>query len=361
MNLGISIVRPSWCHIDKFVDRMSSLDCTAVICQYHTPHLIRLCLESLLRFYPDLPILIVDNSDTRLESSSAYCDMMSDTNNNIVTIDRSGINSHGMSMEDGIKLVDTRFAVFLDSDIIVERGGWIEDMLAMFREDGALYATGSVMYVTRRNDACGAPDGDEDAMPYAHPSCSIYDLNKHRRLEKKFCNHGAPCVYSVKEALSLGYHITPYPIEEYVSHLSGASWTNPRTVWPDDHDVKTRPFLSFVVDLADACLVESLARQTDLDFEAVQHKEAEHRLVIMHGKSAVETAGTCFDDRFRVRGEYVCVPSNPLPNDFVYSSKAMSIFGKIPGRVKVGNEEIVKREEWQYTDCFKVWNGSTSS
>jgi len=55
---AIDLIRPFWNYHRQWND------ITVLICQRNTKTLIQLCLESLLTYYPNIPILVVDgNSD----------------------------------------------------------------------------------------------------------------------------------------------------------------------------------------------------------------------------------------------------------------------------------------------------------
>ena len=172
----------------------------------------------------------------------------------------------------------------MDNDNAIHRGGFIEGMMDQLKDPNML-ATGATMIVSRVNEACGAPHDENDILRYAHPSCAIIKKSMYLDLPQ-FVNHGAPCCYTMIAAEKKGYSIGSYPIKDYLCHLSGASWCNPRPVWYNDHDVFTRPFVTFVI--TDISQVKQLENQTDHDFDVQVLGPLRSENVIMHDGEPVK-------------------------------------------------------------------------
>lgn len=348
----ISLVRPfdfadRQYHLDKWKDK----SITVLICQRNTNDLIRLCLESLLRFYPDINILVVDGSSA--DGSAAYLKYKAILHPNITVWTRSGINSHGVTMDEAIKkYITTKYVLLMDSDVIMERGGCIEAMLDEFTTNERIYAIGSLMLVTRANHACGPPLNDADILRYAHPSFSIYDVKKYHELAP-FTDHGAPCVYNMLEAEKRQLHINYYPVDKYVSHLCGGSWTEPRTIWPHDHDVFIRPFITFIVN--NELHVQKLKDQTDHDFDIVTVSHAVSKSIVMYGSAAAQVNNNLYDIRHTICGEYICeLPQSLeiLQPEFMHIAKYTAIEQKMPDQLNVGGLNLIKRTTWQQRESL---------
>lgn len=344
----VSLVRPyDFGHREYHLNKWKELDITVLICQRKTKDLTSLCLESLLRFYPDIQILIVDGNSE--DDSTSYLKQKAIKNPNITVWERTGINSHGMTMDDAIlKHIKTKYVLLCDSDIIVERGGLIEDMLIEFKKDSNLYAIGSVMLVTRKNYACGPPQSTDDILRYAHPSFSIYDTEVYKKLNAPFTDHGAPCVYNMMEAEKRNLTIAYYPVDKYVSHLCGGSWTVPRVIWGDDHDVYTRPFVTFILN--NQSHLEKLKQQTDHDFDIVSTCNSQNRHIVINGAPPIEFSNTLYELRFNIHGEYICnIPADltVLQTGFVSEIKKQSILKNMPNEMNVGGLMCVSRKLWQ--------------
>jgi glycosyltransferase involved in cell wall biosynthesis len=306
-----------------------------------------------LRFYPDLPILIVDN-DSR-DDSALYLDWKAITTPSVRVWHRTGMNSHGTAMDEAIRQrITTRYVLLLDSDIIIERGGFVEPMLAEFEKDNALYAIGTYMPVSFSNDGCGGPQFEGDVLHYAHPSCSIYDRDIYLTLPP-FANHGAPCCYNNKEAQVRGYNIISWPIDDYVSHMSGASWTTPRTVWQNDHDVFVRPFVTFLTH--EPGVIPALQAQTNQDFDIVtltNMAETFYCVIPIQGKADPRyVQNDNFPAFYRVSGEYVCRIGSGIYNGYVAELKRQAIETRGANEINIGGAVSYRRNYWQEYVCLR--------
>lgn len=354
----VSLVRPfDFSYRDYHLNKWKEKNITVLICQRNTNDLIRLSLESLLRFYPDIPILIMEEGSQ--DESVSYLKYKALTHPNIQVI--TGTNktdrftSHGVAMDNALKNhISTKYVLLMDSDVIIERGGLIEDMLNEFPKDDTLYAIGSLMLVTRSNQACGPPKDEADVLRYAHPSFSIYRTDLYHKINAPFVDHGAPCVYSMIEAEKLGYNIGYYPVDKYVSHLSGGSWTEPRTIWANDHGVFLRPFVTFIL-LSDQRF-ENLEFQTDRDFDILCNGKIQNKNIVIHGKLPQEVNNFFYSMRHQVMGEYICVIPEILEilqPHFVTAVKQTAIEQNMPDVMNVGGLECIKRTVWQKEHSLK--------
>lgn len=354
----VSLVRPfdfsdTQYHIDKWKEK----DITVLICHRNTNDLIRLCLESLLRFYPDIPIVVMEGGST--DDSVFYLRYKSMLHPNIKIIEgtdtTSRFTSHGVTMHEALKHhIHTKYVLLMDSDVIVERAGLIEDMLPEFNKDELLYAIGSVMLVTRSGHACGAPKNEDDVLRYAHPSFSIYDVKKYHEVGKPFTDHGAPCVYSMLEAENKGLHIVYYPVDKYVSHLSGGSWTEPRTIWANDHQVLLRPFVTFII--SNPAHLEKLQLQTNHDFDIVTTGNTEKINIVVHGLHPKIVNNNLYSIRYNVCGEYVChIPYEIeiIQEEFMRCIKNSCLENNMPDEINVGGLNLVRRTLWQNRESIQ--------
>jgi glycosyltransferase involved in cell wall biosynthesis len=345
-----NMVRPSWdnhFHWEKWHGLV-----TVLICQRKTKKLTQLCLESLLTFYPEIPILVVDGNSQ--DDSTLYLRYKTCTHLNVKLWERVGRNSQGETMHEAIRdHIKSQYVLLLDSDTICMRPGFIEGMLEQFALDPKLYATGTLMAVTNKNDACGAPQSREDVLLYAHPSCSLYHRDTYLNLPP-FCDHGAPCVYNNRDAWKSGLHIAGFPIDKYVLHLSGASWVQPQTIWPHDHGVMLRPFITFIA--TKECQVIDLKNQIDKDFSIVTPGNYTNDTKALHEYGNKIISNYLYDIRFNVTGEYVCLLNagvDSLDPNIIRIIKETIIHQKAPDELTVGGLRVVRRNFWQLNDCFE--------
>lgn len=295
------MIRPFWTE----PARPDLDDITVLICQNKTPDLIRLSLTSLLTFYPTIKILIVNGTPD--DEAGRWIKYKAAKHPNVTVWDRTGYDSHGVAMDDAIReKINTRYVLTLDSDVIIKRGGWIEEMKRRlnyrFLQNDEYFAIGALMEVSRKGDACGDPQDETDILRYIHPHCGMYDRNIYIELETSFTDHGAPCVYTMKAAEEKGFRVEGFPVGDYIMHLSGASWTEPRTVWSYDNEVMVRPLVTFIG------AIPHLSMQSDTDYDALGRSiNWTKGSFVIHGKDPQLVDSGNFTGRLRVMGDYVCL------------------------------------------------------
>lgn len=97
---------------------------TALTINYNTPDYLERLLKSFRQFYPKVPYVVIDGS-----SEEMYAKIKDFPRKyNIELIHYAYNIHHGPGLTDGLKRISTEQVLFVDSDIIVLSGGWIEDM-----------------------------------------------------------------------------------------------------------------------------------------------------------------------------------------------------------------------------------------
>lgn len=348
------LVRPFWTGEEYHRKLWDDMDLTVLICQRKTREITQLCLESLLHFYPNVNILVVDGNSQ--DASTLYLRFMALKYPNVKVWERAGINSHGETMHEAIlDHITTEYVLLMDSDVITMRYGMIEGMLSQFDSNKKMYATGNTMLVTRKNDACGCPEDASDAMRYAHPCLSIYHVPTYKTLER-FVDHGAPCCYNMEDAEKNGYEIGFFPADLYTAHLSGSSWQQVCSVWNDDNDIFSRPLITFV--LTNGSQAESLEKQKDKDFNMVTIGAVVDKMVAIHQipEPHIHVQNALYNMRFKVSGHYVCVLTKWIEgfgDHFVRKVKLAIIEGNLPEEIVVDDIRFVERKKWQRFDAIE--------
>lgn len=330
------MVRPFW------EDKPMHEDITVLICQNKTYDLIRLSLESLLTFYPTIKILVVNGSPT--DQSGKWLRYKEAQHDNLTVWDRTGYDSHGVAMHEAIMgHVTTKYVLLLDSDVIIKRAGVIE---LMRNAMPGVFASGMLMNVTRKNHACGWPDGPDDVLRYIHPSTGMYDVDIYKSMKSQFTDHGAPCVYPLIEAEEKGLMVIGLPVGDYIMHMSGASWTVPRTVWEWDNGVCMRPLVTFITH-ADI-------RQSDNDYDIIRPYRGEAQSVIVHdGREGKTVDNDVFSIRFNVMGDFVCACQSS-PNDGVIARlRALATSSPELNEINIDGFIFYKRKYFQSQIAFK--------
>jgi glycosyltransferase involved in cell wall biosynthesis len=199
-------------------------DVTVVLVNYKTRALTQRAIESLLRQYPTVSLIAIDNGSR--DDSTDFLLALARRHSNVSTIVNMQNRNHGPAMHQGIGLARTQYVFTLDSDCEVIHGGFLEEMSALF-EDERVYAVGDVRYKNRFGYTFGYDDvagHDERAnpenrrrIPYVHPYAMLLDRRKYQQL-RPFVHHGAPCIRNMRDAKERGFAVRYFPVHHYVVH-----------------------------------------------------------------------------------------------------------------------------------------------
>jgi glycosyltransferase involved in cell wall biosynthesis len=199
-------------------------DITVLIVNYKTPELTRRAVETMLRQYEQVPVVLIDNGSH--DSSTRLVHDFASRHGNVSAVINESNRYHGPAMHQGITIAQTKYVFTLDSDCEVIRGGFLEEMLDHFVED-LVYAVGELRYKNRfgytyeyatstRIDGDAQPS-QRRRIPYAHPYAMLLDRSKYQRLDP-FIHHGAPCIKNMRAAKKAGYRVLHYPVGSFVIH-----------------------------------------------------------------------------------------------------------------------------------------------
>ena len=186
-------------------------DVTVVMVMYKTVDLFRIAYGSLRKFYPALKIVVVDGSGG--DSCTKYLDQIERSDPNFMLLKFDYNIGHGRGMHVGIVKAQSEYVLLLDSDTMVKRGGFIEEMKKMMRKE--TYAVGHVQSVN-----AGGIATKKDGLPYIHPSTCLLNRWNYMKFQP-FQAHGAPCVFAMMDIHSRGLSeklLRPFDVAEYVRH-----------------------------------------------------------------------------------------------------------------------------------------------
>jgi len=186
---------------------------SVLIVNYRTLELTARCLESLLGFYPQTKIVLVDNGSG--DESTAYIQKMAKRCDNIAAILNPKNRFHGPALDQGLREAHTRLVFCLDSDCEVLRGGFLEAMAAYFANPRT-YAVGELVRMNRYGYE--VPPAKGRSFDYVHPRRMLLDRGKYLGL-KRFTHHGAPCLANMRQAFQHGHALRDFPIQDYILHL----------------------------------------------------------------------------------------------------------------------------------------------
>lgn len=157
---------------------------TALTINYNTPDFLERLLSSFRNYY-SIPFIVIDGSD-----SENYKMIIGYVRKYKVKIIHFPYNiHHGPGLAFGIKYIQTDKILLLDSDLIVLKGGFVEDMERKLWANA--YGIGDIQIVNE--GGMNVPDG----IKYIHPACAL--LNRNIVLQYPLpVLHGAPFIYAMK-------------------------------------------------------------------------------------------------------------------------------------------------------------------
>lgn len=192
---------------------MNASSVTAVIINFKTPDLTRRAVESFRSFYPALPLLLIDNGSGD-ESGNVLDRLRVMSPDNTVVVKNELNRHHGPAMDQALRMLETPFVLFLDSDCEVLQGGFVEAMVARAQEDQHNYIVGQKVFMNDRGFDVSEQPG---AHPYIRPICMLVRRELYLQLPQ-FERHGAPCLANMRAARASGFGLIHLPVEQFVYH-----------------------------------------------------------------------------------------------------------------------------------------------
>jgi glycosyltransferase involved in cell wall biosynthesis len=346
--------RPVWNYENEFAERGREFPVTFVICQKNTKSTIQLALESLFRFYPDVNVVVMDDNST--DDSVLYLQFMELIKPNLkVYWNKGELFGHGNAMDFAIcELVKTEYVMMMDSDVIITRNGFLEQMLMAYLSNPKLYGIGTLQISSYKNNG-GEPIDIPDIVPYGSPNLCMYHVPTYLTLPPALTD-GTPLILNNKGARDKGLEIAYYPTDKYSLHIGGHGWATIPTIWIDDADVKLRPFLTIVIPY----YLEMEAIQSDNDFDLVMiSKKTTKEVVFTDGSEKKSVDNWLYDVRFNIHGEYVLDLTEggsrvvKVHEFFVAELKKKVIEEKAPDIVEVYGMKCYRRRYFQKVNCLQ--------
>jgi len=186
---------------------------TAVIINFRTPDLTERAVRTFRKFYPDAQLMLIDNGSGD-ESATLLRDLrMMNTDRTSVVLNEKNLH-HGPAMDQALRLCQSKFVFFLDSDCEVKSGGFLEAMVALAEAGETNYAVGKRIFMNDRGFDVESRPG---AHPYIRPICMLVRRATYVALPP-FERHGAPCLANFIAADRAGFALVHFPVEDYVQH-----------------------------------------------------------------------------------------------------------------------------------------------
>jgi len=160
---------------------------TGITVCYNTKDLIERAYNSIRKFHPEMPIIIIDGSSPG-DPCATYVSGLASDKTTVVSL---GYNiGHGRGMCLGIEKAKTRYALIFDSDIEMLKSP-IETMLTMMEED-----TFGIGHIDDKADfnrfVCGIHGHVEGLGRYLQPCFQLIDIRNYKKFYP-YVHHGAPC------------------------------------------------------------------------------------------------------------------------------------------------------------------------
>lgn len=189
-------------------------DVTAVVVNYRTLEHTRTCLDSLRVAYPALEVLAIDNGSADASRDHLVERAAGDPHLRVILNDRNVF--HGPALHQGVQAATTGLVLLLDSDVVIDRGGFLEVLVARFAQDPLLYAAGHRGWTDRFGYAPISRHQPHTA--YIHPFAGVIDREKYASLPP-FVHHGAPLYRNMWGARHAGYHLEHVRVGDHVTHI----------------------------------------------------------------------------------------------------------------------------------------------
>lgn len=187
---------------------------TAVTVNYKTKDLIKQSVSQFRKYYPTMPLIIVDGSS--YETSSDWIYRFGKTDQNTTCLFNTFNLHHGPSLHAGILLARTEIIFTFDSDTFIVKAGLIEAMYDKVSRTKEWYGIAVVDPVNRKGF-----DQANGKIKYINPRCTL--INKKQYLKfKPFIKHGAPCIDAMidlhdkeQDHLLINFDYWPYIKHEF--------------------------------------------------------------------------------------------------------------------------------------------------
>lgn len=186
------------------------MNTTIILVCYETQPLIRTAYESIRAIYPDIKVIVVDGSRHRSDCHY-YTSTIKSKDTDVYQVHYN--IGHGDGMNFAMKHVQTKYALLMDSDVIINRECIISMECIMNESWIDLYGCGLVISVN--NKGINDPNG----FAYLHPHFAMVNRDTYRKYDPA-AHHGAPMIQPMRQIRDRKEsHLLKYfPVSDYVTH-----------------------------------------------------------------------------------------------------------------------------------------------
>jgi hypothetical protein len=190
------------------------------ICVVHnTLELFRNCYESVRKFHPETLFIIVDGSDLN-DPCRAYVESLSSPYTLLMLA--QGNIGHGRGMDLAISQVKTKYALIMDSDIIMKKSP-VQEMMELMESDtfgvGYLEKTGFDGY----EFGAKSHHASQGFMLMMHPFFHLLQVSEYYKFAP-YTQHGAPCYKTALDIHRRGLSDKIYKVFPGLGHTHGKGW-----------------------------------------------------------------------------------------------------------------------------------------
>jgi glycosyltransferase involved in cell wall biosynthesis len=184
---------------------------TAITVVYNTPKLASLAINSVKKFYPEIPVTVVNGSTDGYDYSGR----------GIYVYNLKRNIGHGSGLHFALERCTKRYALIFDSDIEVLKP-CIEEMQELIK---GKYGVGHICQVNETGHNV------ESGIKYLHPYFALIDVTMYFSWHKAV-HHGAPFIHAMKEIHNAGMSdklLSDFNVSDYVYHEGrGTRQLNPK-------------------------------------------------------------------------------------------------------------------------------------
>lgn len=196
---------------------------------YKTPDLIDISLKPFKKFYPNTPLVIVNNSPEDDECTIELLKFAKNYLDDTLVIQLDMNYGHGPGLNRGMEYIDTPYVYIFDSDVEILRGDLLEDMLGVMTP-GIIYGTGFTRLTSRGGSHRDEGNlTDPEVMTYLHPLACLISTEQYNKFPK-FNSGGAPFSNAMSAIKDTGFAqglIKFFPVHlgrvKYIKHHGGTT------------------------------------------------------------------------------------------------------------------------------------------
>jgi GT2 family glycosyltransferase len=174
-----------------------------LIVNYNTPDYIIELHNQIRNFVSEKMVInVVDGSDNLLKNRGVDYIVLDNKMKNILNEDKFsnhyliGYNiHHGPGMDYGLKKIQKKYALILDSDIRIKKGGLLE----LFSKQ---INTENFICIGDKGIVNNSGFDDKVGIEYVHPRAMIIKISEYLTINESFHKHGAPCLNFMKKVKS---------------------------------------------------------------------------------------------------------------------------------------------------------------